>query len=104
MSDFSVFLHKAAAWLEGSAGASPTLADASAKVSAAADAVEGALPTLATAAANAALAMVPGGLGTLFDPLADGLIDDICGLLQGKKSTAAPAQPAAEPQPGTVVN
>ncbi len=105
MSDLSQFLHKAEAWLTGVAGpsASATVSDAASKVSAAASAIDGALPAVATAAANAALALIPGGLGTDFDPIADSLIDSVIALLQGKKSTATPAAPAA-PVPGTVVN
>jgi hypothetical protein len=106
MSDLSLLLHKVEAWFAGIVGpaGSPAVAKAAASLTAAANDVEAAIPVIATAAANAALALIPGGLGTELDPVADALIDQVCAKLLAKKSTAPAPAPALAPAvvPGAV--
>jgi hypothetical protein len=88
MSDLSLLLHKVEAWFAGIVGpsGSPAVSQAATSLSKAASDVEAAIPVIATAAANAALALIPGGLGSALDPVADQLIDEVCAKLMAKKS------------------
>ncbi|HZC15739.1 MAG TPA: hypothetical protein VE309_03155 [Caulobacteraceae bacterium] len=97
------FFDRLGAWFKSieTPAASSAVSNVAATLKTAATTVETALPAVATAAANAALALIPGGLGSDFDPIADNLIDQVIALLEGKKSTATGAAATTTATPAT---
>lgn len=94
MSDLSVLMHRLGSFLSNFTHSDPTVTTSVQSVGASmttlAGQVEAILPHLADDAANAALALIPGGLGEMVAPEVDGMIDAVIAKLLAKKSTAVP--------------
>ncbi len=92
MSDLSVLINRLGTFFAGFTHSDPEIQASVNQVgntlSTAATQVEAILPHLAEDAANAALEMIPGGLGKMAEPMVDALIDEVIKKLLAKKSTA----------------
>jgi hypothetical protein len=92
MSDLSVFLKRVGSFFESFTHSDPAVQQSvqgvGANLTAISGQVQAILPHLVDDAANAALALVPGGVGTAFDPIVDAFINQVIAAILAKKPTA----------------